>query len=197
MNIIWKGPLPGTNYTSKRGGKTVTRIVDHWIGSGTAEGADAHFHNPNAGTSAHYIVTQQGEIWQWVAEEDTAHHAGNWTANLESIGIEHEATPTLVATPALYAASAMLHRDIADRYGILLAVGTTVLPHGDITPTQCPGTLNIRAIVEAAMSYVTREEFDNYKNDVRSTIDAMKKAYDPLVHHKHDAETEGPKGGTG
>ena len=49
--------------------------------------------------------------------------------NLRSIGIEHEAGPAMPPSEALYAASARLHLEIADRHGLDLSVGTTVLPH--------------------------------------------------------------------
>jgi O-antigen ligase len=40
--------------------------------------------------SGHYIVTAEGEVWQFVRERDTAWHAGNREFNLRSVGIAVE-----------------------------------------------------------------------------------------------------------
>ncbi|MEK8106990.1 N-acetylmuramoyl-L-alanine amidase [Micromonospora sp. M12] len=53
-------------------------------------------------------------------EKDIAWHAGNWTYNTESIGIEHEGYVDNAAwfTDAMYRASAALTRSLATKYGI-------------------------------------------------------------------------------
>lgn len=142
--------IPLTNMTQGREGNPVTLIVMHWIGAGDADGAIAHFRNPDSRVSAHYLVRRDGRVEALVGEADTAYHAGDFNVNLLSIGIEHETTPTLPPTDELYAASARLIRQIADRYGIDLQVGVTVLPHNKVTPTACPGTIDLERIVREA-----------------------------------------------
>jgi hypothetical protein len=141
--IVWKG-CP--NFTPGRTAP-IDRIVIHWMAT-TIEGADAQFHN--APDSAHYGVAQDGRIWQWVREEDTAWHAGDWAFNSRSIGIEHEAGPNLPPfTDAGYAASAALVAGICSRRGISHD-RTAIVGHQTIVPTQCPGTIDIDRIIAAA-----------------------------------------------
>lgn len=173
----WWGPLPLKNYSRGRQGKAITLIVDHWFGMGTLASADSRFKNPNSGASAHFGIDRNGRVIQWVALEDTAHHAGNWNANLISIGIEHDANPDLPPTDALYAASAKLHAHLSKQYNLPLVVGSTVRPHKDFMATQCPGTLDLERIVREAtlpQDYVTVEAFKAYQDNVRTTIEAIK-----------------------
>lgn len=149
MNIEWLGPLPESNFSETRFGSPVTLIVDHWMAS-SFDAALAHFRNPAAKVSAHFLVGRDGRIGQVVALEDTAYHCGNFDKNTLSIGIEHEASPTMAPTDELYVASAWLHRILAEQYGLDLVVGVSVLPHRSIVPTQCPGTLDLDRIVREA-----------------------------------------------
>lgn len=142
--------IPLTNYTQGREGNPVTLVVIHWIGEGDADAASAHFQNPASRVSAHYLVRRDGRIEALVPEADTAYHAGDFNVNLLSIGIEHEVTPTLPPTDELYAASGRLLRQIANRYGIDLQVGVTLLPHNKVVPTKCPGTLDLERLVHEA-----------------------------------------------
>ena len=179
--IEWRGPLPTSNYTRERQGNPINLIVIHWVGIGTLESAEARFKKPNEKSSAHYGIGQDGRIWQWVAEYDTAYHCGNWTKNLLSIGIEHEATTTQLPSEELYRRSAWLVGDIAKRYGIPLD-RQHIIQHKDIKPTQCPGTVDIdRIIREAKVEYITREEFEQYQRDVRDSLDAIKTAINPVI----------------
>ena len=143
------------------------------------EGAIRRFKDPSSILSAHYVIGQDGRIAQLVSEDDTAYHAGRYDVNLRSIGIEHEAGPAMAPTDALYAASAELHADIAVRHGLDLAVGTTVLPHRAIVPTECPGTLDLDRIVRQAT-----EEDDMFTDEdrrmLRRVYDHLE-AYEPMV----------------
>lgn len=183
--IEWVGPAAAGNFMSGRSGQSIALIVDHWVGAGTLEQAVQHFKNPGTQVSAHYVVGTDGRIVQVVKDQDTAFHAGVWQTNLRSIGIEHECHPTLPPTEALYRASSLLHRHLADTHGLVLAVGTTVRRHRDIVATQCPGTLDVERIVSMALDYVSKADFDAYKVDVANTLNAMKAQYDPLVPKAH------------
>ncbi len=178
MDIVWRGPIPESNYTVGREGERVELIVDHWTVV-MFEGAIRRFKDPSSILSAHYVIGQDGRIAQLVSEDDTAYHAGRYDVNLRSIGIEHEAGPAMAPTDALYAASAELHADIAVRHGLDLVVGTTVLPHRAIVPTECPGTLDVDRIVREAT-----EEDDMFTDEdrrmLRRVYDHLE-AYEPLV----------------
>jgi N-acetylmuramoyl-L-alanine amidase len=178
MSIVWRGPVPASNYTAGRGGNSVALIVDHWTVV-MFEGAIRRFKNPASILSAHYVIGQDGRIAQLVSEDDTAYHAGVFAVNQRSIGIEHEAGPAMPPTDALYAASARLHAEVASRYGLALAVGTTVLPHHAIVPTECPGTLDLDRIVRQAL-----EEDDMFTEEDRRKLNRVYdhlEAYEPLV----------------
>jgi hypothetical protein len=147
--IQWVGPPPSSNFHVGRDGTPITLIVDHWM-AGTIDAALARFMNPTSIVSAHYLIGQDGRIFQLVKDEDTAYHAGDYGVNLRSIGIEHEASPTVPPSNALYAASARLHTELGAAHGFALVEGVTVKPHRAIVPTQCPGTLDLgRIILEA------------------------------------------------
>jgi len=139
-NIIWKGPAHSSNYSQGRNltpDTTICAIVDH-ITDDSAENALIWFkqqqHPSEDGpSSAHYIVTKSGEIWQVVKDEDTAYHAGvigsNPTAqiyfdmekfnpNRYSIGIEHECYQGESLTDIQYKASLQLHNYLCDKFNI-------------------------------------------------------------------------------
>lgn len=178
MGIEWRGPVPQSNYTVGREGNAVELIVDHWTVV-MFEGAIRRFKDPASILSAHYVIGQDGRTVQLVSEDDTAYHAGKFDVNLRSIGIEHEAGPAMAPTDALYAASAQLHREIAERYRLALEVGRTVLPHHAIVPTECPGTLDPDCIVREAS-----EEDDMFTEEDRRKLDRVYQhleAYEPLV----------------
>lgn len=178
MAIVWRGPVPSSNFTVGRDGNQVDLIVDHWTVV-MFDGAIRRFLNPASILSAHYVIGQDGRIAQLVSEDDTAYHAGDFSVNLRSIGIEHEAGPAMPPTDALYEASARLHAEIASRHGLALEVGSTVLPHHAIVPTECPGTLDLDRIVREAL-----EGDDMFTDDdrrmLRRVYDHLE-AYEPLV----------------
>ena len=140
MNIIWKG---SPNFSKGRGGKKISTIVLHWI-VGYLPAADATFAKANS-TSAHYAVGP-GVIHQYVNEENTAWHAGNFDVNQRSIGIEHEGGPTIPITDAVYNTSIELVADICRRNGITPS-SDTIKPHRAFKATQCPGVLDVDRII--------------------------------------------------
>ena len=63
-------------------------VIHHWGADGqTFDSVVGWFTNPNCGTSAHYVVEDR-KVACMVNLYDTAYHAGDWFANLSSIGIE-------------------------------------------------------------------------------------------------------------
>jgi len=144
MNIIWKG---SPNFIKRT--TPVKKIVIHWFGVGTLESANSRFQNPASQVSAHYGISK-GRVWQWVKENDVAFHAGNLAVNKESIGIENDATLNgHDLSEQDYLLSAQLVRDICQRHNIPLD-REHIIPHSQVKPTQCPGTINIDKIINLA-----------------------------------------------
>lgn len=80
------------------------------------------FQDPTFYASVHYVVDTDGTIYQMVQDKNIAWHAGNWSVNMHSIGIEHighAATGSTDYTPAMYHASAQLVKYLTDKYDIL------------------------------------------------------------------------------
>jgi N-acetyl-anhydromuramyl-L-alanine amidase AmpD len=88
MDII-KSKVASSNYTPGRGGHQISMVVIH-TEQGSDNGTAAWFANPAAHASAHYSISFEGRVRQFVADGDTAWHAGNAKVNRESIGIELE-----------------------------------------------------------------------------------------------------------
>ncbi|WP_327090948.1 N-acetylmuramoyl-L-alanine amidase [Nonomuraea sp. NBC_01738] len=111
-----------SNYTasSRESSYAIDRVVIH-VTQGSYAGTISWFQNPSAQVSAHYVVrSSDGAVTQMVRDKDIAWHAGNWTYNTRSIGIEHEGfvdNPSWF-TDAMYRSSAALTRYICDKYGI-------------------------------------------------------------------------------
>jgi len=144
MNEVWIG---SPNYTAGRGGKTIDRIVIHWM-VGTLASTDAVFQNTNVGTSAHYGV-ENNNVHRYVDLGNTAYHAGNWSYNQRSIGIEHSAAPGRDATPATVETSAQLIARLCKQFGIPCN-RDHIVKHSQIVATQCCGTIPIDQIVARA-----------------------------------------------
>lgn len=151
--IIKQVPADKNNFGAGRNGKSVNKIVLHWI-VGTLESADDTFRNPNRLASAHYGIGDT-EIHQYVKEEDTAWHASNLEINRESIGIEHEGGWLLQdgsrfkPTEETLKTSALLVADICRRYSIPIDKDH-IFPHNKYFSTQCPGSLDIDRIITLA-----------------------------------------------
>lgn len=153
MNIIWKGAHPN-NYGINRGGKTINKVVMHWI-VGTLSSADATFLSSSRKASAHYGVGPT-EVHQYVNEKDTAWHASSISINQESIGIEHEGGHfvngvRLKPVEATLKNSAELLASVCKRYNIPLDRDHIKL-HKEVRPpsqgtTECPGTLDVDRII--------------------------------------------------
>ncbi len=141
--IIDSAPAHPENYDTGRFGHRVKRVVIH-LADGSLVGTSAWFANPAARVSAHYTVGIDGRVIQHVGEADTAWHAGDATANRESIGIEHEGRHPeggdWVPGRIQLEASAKLVAEICLRHGIAPSV-ETVVPHSSINPRKprCPG----------------------------------------------------------
>lgn len=108
------------------------------------------------GKSVQYIVGTDGRVGQFVTEETTAYHAGNYFYNQRSVGIEHVGYATKPYTEASYAASAKLVDYLAKKYGVprdrAHIIGHDQIPNGtkisqssapcSDSPKGCEGNLS-------------------------------------------------------
>lgn len=150
--------IPNIEYTTATGRYDESRypidlIVLHST-AGTLESAISLFSStPQAGkeTSAHYIVDNDGKLYQGLEEYYTAYHCGNYEKNQRSIGIEHVDNGATVKlhTDAQYAMSAKLVKDICSFYGIPID-SAHIIPHNQVVATACPNGLDVNRIIREA-----------------------------------------------
>lgn len=155
---LWNGSMG--NYDANRA--PIDLIVIHTM-QGTTVGTTAHFKKNNV--SAHYGVSLDGSLTQWIPENNVSYHAGLYPVNQRSIGIEHEdgynpqTKPNAVNEPrpdSLYETSSRLVADIAANYNIPLD-RKHVVGHKEVgqTSKSCPGSLDIDRILAGAIKINT------------------------------------------
>lgn len=113
--------------------------IHHWGKEGQSfDGVVNFFANDedDSETSAHYIVGA-GRVAQIVNEDDVAWHAGNWDANLTTLGLELRPE----ATQQDYEDAAWLIKDIRSRKGDI-----PLNPHSKWKATNCPGKWDLRKL---------------------------------------------------
>lgn len=135
--------VPSPNQNARRDGVAPDMILLHYTGMRQSSEAVLRLSNPLAEVSAHYVVFEDGRIFQMVAEAARAWHAGvgSWAGHTDinsvSIGIEianpgHDwGYPDF--PPAQVEAVSQLCLDIAQRRGIPPA---RILAHSDIAPRR-------------------------------------------------------------
>lgn len=132
---IWDGAA-SCNYTATSTSKDT--VVCHTI-EGSAAGARSWMKNCASSVSSHYIVAENGTVYQMVDENYKAWHAGCY--NSRALGIEHEGYAGSSSHPtALYNASAALTKHFCDRWGIPKSKRTTgpgIIGHIDVTRCCC------------------------------------------------------------
>jgi len=124
----------------------ISLLILHYTGMATGEAALERMRDADAKVSAHYMVEEDGRIFQLVDEEKRAWHAGvsEWQGetniNSNSIGIEivnggHDhpnADGSLPSFPDMQINAVIaLSKDIMKRHGNL-----TLLGHSDIAPAR-------------------------------------------------------------
>jgi len=133
---------PSPNVDS-RDGRAVDMLVLHYTGMPSADEAIERLCDPEAKVSAHYLIDEDGSVWQLADEAMRAWHAGvaHWRGatdiNARSVGIElvnpgHEwgyrAFPE-----AQIEALIPLARDIVSRHVI---PARNIVGHSDVAPTR-------------------------------------------------------------
>ncbi len=144
-DIIWR---PSPNFDARE--HPITHLVLHYTGMRTGEEALERLCSAEAEVSAHYLIEEDGGIFQLVREEDRAWHAGRsrWgghdNINGRSIGIElvnpgHE-WGYRPFPDAQMRSLARITNEIVKLYEI---EPRNVVAHSDVAPTrkQDPGEL--------------------------------------------------------
>lgn len=127
----------GSDHMTRGRMRAIDRIVVHYTGTTASARNNATYfsRNENQGASAHYFVDDiTPEIYQSVAEGDTAWHAGNWDMNCRSIGIEVVSAGEDFSEVEI-AKLAWLVQKLMAKYGI---GASGVIRHYDVTGKLCP-----------------------------------------------------------
>ena len=156
--------IPAVNFVKGRGNSKVKYIVLHCM-DGYYKGTISWFQNKTSKVSAHFLISQQGEITQMVKEQDTAWHC--FKLNQCSIGIEHEdlghSDSTNWVRPDQYKASVNLSIMLCKKFGL---TENDIVRHGEpwivalgkakgMAHPNCPGS---------------NFPFEKYKEDVKNGL---------------------------
>ena len=131
---IWH---PSPNFGPRRDGLTPAFVVLHYTAMETAEAALQRLCDPAAEVSAHYLIGQDGTLWQMVEEAERAWHAGagEWCGledlNSRSIGIELDNRGDHPFSEPQMARLEQLLGDILRRWEI---APEAVIGHSDMAP---------------------------------------------------------------
>ena len=134
---------PSPNFNDRKDGASPDFLIIHYTGMQSAQAALDRLCDKDAQVSAHYLIDEDGTIYQMVAEEKRAWHAGksHWDGvediNSRSIGIElvnpgHEFGYRAFSEAQMQALLALCG-EIRSRHNIPDA---HVLAHSDIAPDR-------------------------------------------------------------
>lgn len=127
----------GSDHMTRGRSRAIDRIVVHFTATlASARNNATYFaRNEGQGASAHYFVDDiSPEIYQSVAEGDTAWHAGQWDMNCRSVGIEVVSAGEDFSAAEVAKLAWLVGRLMA-RYGI---GASGVIRHYDVTGKLCP-----------------------------------------------------------
>ncbi len=142
-------------------------IVLH-IAEGSLIGAYSWFNTPTSKVSSHYMVGKNGEVWQFVADENTAWHAGgamnptwnllkpNVNPNFYTIGIENEGFTGNTFTDSMYTSLAQLIALLCQKFDIPLD-RDHIIGHyqiNSVSRANCPGSgLDFSKLISLSLNY--------------------------------------------
>jgi N-acetyl-anhydromuramyl-L-alanine amidase AmpD len=147
------------NFWPDRDGQSVIAICNHIMQSSFSS-ADGWFMNPASEVSAHFGITKDGKVYQWVRTDSAAWCNGimnkpnmaiGWVAecatqginpNLRSIGIEHEGNTGDPMPEAQYQATLALQKWVVATYNVKVD-SQHIIRHADIDSVNrryCPGS---------------------------------------------------------
>lgn len=130
---------PSPNHGARRDGHRPRLVVIHFTGMEDCDAALARLSAPEHEVSAHYLVARDGTLFDMVAEERRAWHAGHGTwggrgdINSRSIGIELDNTGATPFSAPLMDCLEILLADILARWKI---PPEGVIGHQDFAPTR-------------------------------------------------------------
>jgi N-acetylmuramoyl-L-alanine amidase len=134
---------PSPNIEPRLRGLTPSLLILHYTGLPTVEKSLEILSRPDCKVSCHYVIGTEGRVYQMVAEDKRAWHAGlsSWHGetdiNSASIGIEIQNAGINGGSPDFPAvqmgAVAALSKDIITRHRIK---PERVLAHSDIAPSR-------------------------------------------------------------
>lgn len=127
----------GSDHMTRGRSRAIDRIVVHYTSTTASARNNATYfsRNEGQGASAHYFVDDiSPEIYQSVAEGDTAWHAGNWDMNCRAIGIEVVSAGEDYSGTEITKLAWLVQRLMA-KYGI---GASGVIRHYDVTGKLCP-----------------------------------------------------------
>lgn len=141
--------------------KSISKIVIHYVGNAgsSAEANRNYFENQGKigkQVSAHYIVGLNGEIVQCIPDNEVAFHAGEYTTNRNSIGIEvcHPDSTGKFTEITINALSELVH-SLMLKYNIS---AENVIRHYDVTGKKCP------------LYYIDNNRWNELKSRITSKI---------------------------
>ena len=168
-----------SNYRRGRAQKIAFIVIHYTAGDGdTARGNCSYFRTRNLRTSAHYFVDER-EVWQSVAETDTAWHCGAEAGqryrhptcrNANSIGIElcsRKISGKYTIPEATQRRAAALVRQLLTKYGLS---ETCVIRHYDVTGKRCPEPLVRDGAAWARFLTMVKEEIDMTEQQLRAIV---------------------------
>lgn len=139
--------LMNVHYSTGRFGQSISKIVIHHnAGNLTTETCYSTWQTRAA--SAHYQVEANGTVGQLVLDSNTAWHAGNWTINTQTIGIEHadykDGNGQWRMTEATINSGARLVAALCLQYSLGRPQwGVNVVGHNECVSTECPASLAV------------------------------------------------------
>jgi|GEM_PF-3220861 len=139
-----KTKLLSKHYTVGRTSKIDKIVIHHNAGNLSIDQVYNVWQTREA--SAHYQVQSDGKVGRLVADGNTAWHAGNWQANVTSIGIEHAnntgKAPWTISDSAIDSGGRLV-AELSIYYGLGRPTWMkTVYPHSYFSSTSCPGELS-------------------------------------------------------
>ncbi len=130
-------PHPSPNFGSRRDGAIPDMVVLHYTAMDSATAALDLLSAPESGVSAHYLISETGEVFSLVSEKKRAWHAGagQWgmvtDVNSRSIGIELANTGFAPFPEPQMVALEDLLRGITRRWAIQ---PERIIGHSDLAP---------------------------------------------------------------
>ena len=130
-------PHPSPNFGARRDGAIPDIVVLHYTAMDSATAALDLLSTPESGVSAHYLISETGEVFSLVSEKKRAWHAGagQWgmvtDVNSRSIGIELANTGFAPFPEPQMVALEDLLRGISRRWAIQ---PERIIGHSDLAP---------------------------------------------------------------